>query len=460
MSIHYLFKKGLLIGLLALSTWASAVNLGKIKPSEIGYIVTDLNSGEVLAAHREDASMNPASTMKLLTSYAALRELGEDYRWMTEFKTDGKIENGVLQGNLYWVGSGDPMFDQKDLNAMIGQMKAKGINGINGHLVLDKSIWTTVGSANQFDEDENEAFTTAPDPQMLAFKVAWLNVVETNNNLDVKLEPAMPNVILNTNITPRSKGSCGDIRNYLAIRINGNNINVQGSLPRSCLGKKAFVNILEMDEFASQSFLAHWLKIENYPLPTKTVVGTTPKNAKPLVSHTSPNLVEVLKSINKYSNNTIARTVFLTMGQKEQGFGNTVANGERAMRRSFAQAKLFDGENVIIENGSGLSRKERVTPRFMNELLQSVYRSKHKNNFIQSLPIAGVDGTLRNRFKSFSPDLKLKTGTLKNVRALAGYWLPSEGRQLAIVVIVNSPNSGSYLIDMDKVVGELIEASR
>lgn len=457
MSIQCTFKKWALMTLLACSSWSYALDMGRIKPSEIGYFVADLDSGEVLASHQADISLAPASTMKLLTSYAALRELGEDYRWTTEFKTDGKIEKGILHGNLYWVGSGDPMLDQKDLFSLIGQMKAKGINGIEGNLVLDKSVWTHIGSAEDFDADEGEAFTTPPDPQMLAFKVVWLNVVEENKQITIKLDPPMPNVILNKNITMRTKGKCGDIRNYLAIKPVGKTIDIQGSLPPSCIGKKAFINILEANEFASESFLAHWAMSENNPLPAKVLLGVTPKNAKLLATHTSPDLTEVLKSVNKYSNNTIARTVFLTMGQKEKGFGNTVANGERAMRRSFAQVKLFDDENIVIENGSGLSRKERVTPRFMSDLLRNVYHSKYRNPFVDSLPIAGVDGTLRSRFKNFSPNLKLKTGTLKNVRALAGYWLPENGRRLTVVMMVNSSNSGHYLIDMDKVVTQLIE---
>ena len=458
MSIQWQFKKWLVLCLIFLSVSAQAVDFGKMKPSEVGFYVVDVTTGEALATHRADASMNPASTMKLLTSYAALRELGAEYRWTTEFRTDGQIVNGVLQGNLYWVGSGDPLFDQKDLIDLIAQLKAKGINGINGKLVLDKSIWTTIGSADNFDGDADEAFTTAPDPQMLAFKVAWLSV-ETglDSKPTLKLEPPMPDVALNTTLTPRAKGACRDIRQHLNVKVSGKNINVRGSLPDSCIGKKAFVNVLDMNDFAAQSFLAHWVTAGNTPQLVQVIQGKTPKNAKLLASHQSSDLVKVLKSVNKYSNNTIARTLFLTMGQKEAGFGNTVANAERAMRRSFAQAQLFDDENLVIENGSGLSRKERVTPRFMGSLLQNAYRSPQQSAFIESLPIAGVDGTLKSRFRSLSPALKMKTGTLKNVRALAGYWLPINGRKLAIVVMINSPNSGSYLVDMDKLVTELVQ---
>ena len=146
-------KKLITLILLLCCQWVYAVNFGKIQPSEIGYSVIDLNTGEELASHRDDIAMNPASTMKLLTSYAALRELGNQYTWTTEFKSNAKVVNGILQGDLYWVGTGDPLFDQKDLLAMIWQLNNKGIYGINGRLVLDKSVWSSIGSADDFDDD-------------------------------------------------------------------------------------------------------------------------------------------------------------------------------------------------------------------------------------------------------------------------------------------------------------------
>ncbi len=451
-------KKIIALILFLCSHWAYAVNFGKIQPSEIGYAVIDLNTGEELALYRDDVAMNPASTMKLLTSYAALRELGSHYTWTTEFKSDAKVVNGILQGDLYWVGTGDPLFDQKDLLSMIWQLNNKGIYGINGRLVLDKSIWSAIGSADDFDDDADAAFTTPPDPQMLAFKVAWLQVEANESGIpQLKLDPAMPDVMLNTNITPRTQGTCRDIRNYLKIKNNGFTIDIQGSLPSSCIGKKTFVNILSMDDFALQSFKAHWLTINSTPLSIQATTGRAPANATALATHRSPDLAQAIKSLNKYSNNTIARTVFLTMGSKEDNFSNnTVASGKRAMRRTFAQAQLFDNEDLIIENGSGLSRRERVTPRFMGAMLKSAYDSPHRDAFIYSLPIAGVDGTLSSRFKTLGSNLRLKTGTLKNVRALAGYWLPENGRRLAVVVIINSPNSSSYLPDLDSVMTQLV----
>lgn len=439
-----------------LSTCSYALNMGKIGSNEIAFYVANLDTGQEVVAHRADIPMNPASTMKLLTSFAALSELGAAYTWQTEFRSAAPIVQGVLEGDLYWVGSGDPLFDQEDLISLQNQLLAKGIRGINGRLLLDRSIWSHVGSADHFEGDSKVSFTTPPDPQLVAFKVAWLHVDMKPNGAQIKLEPALPNVNLHTQIGTRKRGHCVDIRNYLNIKVLGKTVNVTGQLPPSCHGKKAFVNVLDGQTFAIESFLAHWQELGGTP-PKGSGKGLVPEQAKILATHRSKPLSEVLLGINKYSNNTMARTVFLTLGQHESKSPNTVASAERALRRSFVKASLQDDETLVIENGSGLSRKERVTPRFMGQMLYQAYQSPFASAFVKSLPIGGYDGTLRNRFKNLKGSMYLKTGTLANVRALGGYYLPLKGgNPLIIVVMINGPKASGQLADMDQLVNEIV----
>ena len=117
---------------------AFAIDFGRIQPDEAAVYVQDLDSGEVLLAHRADVSMNPASTMKLVTTFAALRGLGGDYRWQTQWRSSGTVANGALQGDLYWVGSGDPAFDQPDLVDMQQQLVRQGIMSLNGKNLTDR----------------------------------------------------------------------------------------------------------------------------------------------------------------------------------------------------------------------------------------------------------------------------------------------------------------------------------
>lgn len=450
-------KAWLLAGaLLSASSSTYALNFGKIGQNELSFYVASLETGQEIISHRADVPMNPASSMKLLTSFAALSELGPNYTWQTQFKSAAPVVNGILQGDLYWVGSGDPLFDQDDLLDLQNQLMAKGIKGINGRLILDRSVWSHVGSAEQFDGDSKESFTTPPDPQLVAFKVAWLNVDMTTEGAKIRLEPALPNVNLNTKIDMRKGGACADIRNYLKIQVLGQTVNVTGKLPASCHGKKAFVNVLDGQNFAIQSFLADWQSLGGTP-PNGTGVGVAPAKAKVLATHKSKPLTDVLMGVNKHSNNTMARTVFLTLGQNESNSPNTIASAERALRRSFAKAGLQDDETLVIENGSGLSRRERVTTKFMGKMLDTAYKSSFADPFIKTLPIGGYDGTLRSRFKNLNGDIHMKTGTLGNVRALAGYYLPERGgNPLVIVMMINSPRSSGQLADMDKLITEIV----
>ena len=452
---------GTLTALAALSASmpAAALNFGKIPHQEIGVYVQDLNNNQVLYQLNAKKPFNPASTMKLVTTFAALDKLGPDYVWPTFFRSNAPIKQGALKGDLYWQGSGDSVFDQKDLQAMQAQLLMQGISQIEGALVFDRTVWQTLGSAEGFADDAKEAFTTPPDPQMVAYKVAWLNVIaDANGKPNIQMQPALPNVALSLNLTASQATSCLKLKNHLTINADDDAVvRVTGSLPPSCIGSQTFVNVLSTTGFAHQSFLASWAELGGQNQPA-LLSGKTPRDARILAAHASPPLKDVIKDMNKASNNVIARTLYLTLGTHPQAQTDTANEAAYQVRQSLSQHHVQDRDFLVLENGSGLSRIERVTPRLMGELLQQAYTSPFKQDFIESLPIAGQDGTLKTRFKDLGSPLRLKTGTLNNVRALAGFWLPEAPgkRPLAITVLINSPNATSYIDDMDKLVQELI----
>ena len=343
--------------LCALSLNARALDFGGIPPEEISVYVKDLQSGRIIEEHRADESMNPASTMKLVTAFAAFRALGRDYRWTTELKSDGRVNGDTLEGDIYWVGSGDPMLDQDGLVALQQQLRDKGIVHIHGRLVLDRSVWGETGSADDFGSDAGEAFMTAPDPNMLAYKVVWIK-------------------------------------------------------------------------------------------PERGTAG-----AAVLAGSQSKPLAEVLTEMNKHSNNLIARTVFLKLGEHSSD-GLTVQAAKNTVRNELAAAGVDNIGQLVLENGSGLSRKERATARMLGQVLEKAYFSPFKQDFVNTLPIAGTDGTLKKRFRQAGLPLRLKTGTLKDVRALAGYWLGENPK--IVVVLINSSRSNGYLKDMDKMVSRIV----
>ena len=157
--------------LTAFSVPAMALNFGKIPANEISVYVQDLDTGKVQIDHRSGVSVNPASTMKLVTAFAAFQALGKDYRWTTHFKSAAPIVGDTLNGDIYWEGSGDPVLDQDGLIALQQQLRDSGIRNIAGQLVLDRSLWGDIRNSKEFAADEAETYMTPPDPNRLAYKV-------------------------------------------------------------------------------------------------------------------------------------------------------------------------------------------------------------------------------------------------------------------------------------------------
>ena len=436
-----------------------ALNFGRMQPNEVSVYVQNLTTGKVIESHRADAAMKPASTMKLVTTFAALRALGPDYRWVTPWQSPAAVVSGSLEGDIYWVGSGNPVLDQNDLLDMQAQLRERGINKIKGQLVLDRSRWNNQGSAHGFDGDSEEAFSTEPDPHMLAYKVVWAKP-ERNilGDVVVNTNPPLPGIEQSNTLSIRnsSRAACTSLKNFMNAQYQNGSLMFSGSLPESCLGQEMFINMLEMQDFASKSFINHW-RDKGGEIQNGYKVGKLPERSVTLAINRSKPLAEVMADMNKNSNNVIARSVFLTLGEH---FSNnqTQYNATAEVRRQLVEAGL-DDEALVLENGSGLSRRERMSARMMGEMLKKTYQSPFKQAFIDSLPIAGTDGTLKSRFKQVGTALRLKTGTLKNVRALAGYWLPENKQQhpLALVVLVNSERSGMYLPDLDKLVVGILQ---
>ena len=417
----------LLLALLPSVLPAAGLDLGGILPEEAAVYVQNLRTGQITAAHRADAPVNPAS----------LRP------------------NGLLDGDLYWAGSGDPVFDQHDLLEMQAQLRDNGVKHI-GRLVFDRNLWPHGGTADDFADDSDRAFTTPPDPQMLAYKVVGLTIGRDGGGaLIVHTSPPLPEIPLDNRASfTASAAPCPKPAKFVWGKYENGILTVYGKAPPSCLGKEVYVNMFDAQDFARRSFINQWRHGGN-SISDGLAVGPVPPQARTLARIRSKPLRDVLADMNKHSNNIIARTVFLTLGERATA-DKARQNPEAAVRSRLALSGIPTAP-LVLENGSGLSRRERVSARMMGDMLAAAYRSPFKQAFIGSLPIAGKDGTLKSRFKNIGAPLRLKTGTLKNVRALAGYYLGGNGSDpLAVVVIINSERADKLLGEMDKLTERLI----
>lgn len=433
------------------------MDLHGFKAGELSYWASPVEGNGNVVSYREDAIVQPASVMKVVTSWAALNVLKPDFRWKTVLVSNAPVVQGVLQGDLYWVGSGDPYLLDQDLQDMQRMLRRRGIERIAGRLILDKSAFTRIAPADDFGGDDGKVFTVDPDTHLLHLKVVWLNFFNDDAGPRVVLEPQLVGVKLDAKLTDGGDvGSCKEVRDYVQVQAADDRITVKGKLPKGCDGSRMFVNVLDHDAYAGQSFSALWKELNGVGI-TGVALGKAPSGARVLAEHVSAPLSTVLHDINKYSNNTMARTLYLTMGSVRAGTTgvDTVTTAEQVVREAL-QAHHIDDKALVLENGSGLSRKERVSTRLLGEVLLDAARGPYFAELAASFPIAGEDGTLKKHFISLGNRLRFKTGTIKNVKALAGYWTGADGRRYVLVVIVNASRPMNVWPGLESVVGDLL----
>jgi len=447
--------KTLFASLLALCCGvAAAAAPAGFRPDEIALWAAPVEQDAVFDAWRAEVPVNPASTMKLLTSWAALNRLGPGYRWKTEFRTSAPLENGVLRGDLYWVGSGDPRLDTPRLAEMLRQLRLRGVQRIDGRLLLDKHAYSNAGTADGFAGDADRVFTVPPDTHLLNLKVAWLRYSFDAGRPSVQLDPPLPGLQLDNQLQAGTAGSCGDVRQHVKADIDGNRIRVSGKLPPACDGAANYVNVLSVNDFAVQSFSALWQGLGGQG-PQAAGVAAAPADSRLLLQADSDPLLAILGDVNKFSNNTMARSVLLALGMQYPQRGDTLQDGI-AQVRALLQEKQLAADGLVLENGAGLSRRERISPRLLGEVLRDAARGPYGPELAATLPLAGEDGTLRKRLGSFAGGLRLKTGTLDDTRALAGYWQAPGGQRLVIVAVVNSPRAANLTPALDAAVSDVI----
>lgn len=439
---------------LLMASHAHALNLGGFRPDEVAIWMAPQDGGPAIVQHRADAPMNPASTMKLLTTLSALEILAPDYRWHTDLLADARPRGDTLDGPLYWKGGGDPHFDRNDLAALVRDLRGRGIRHLAGDVVLDKQRFARTGSADDFASDSDKAFAVPPDALLAHLKVVWATLFAQPDGVRVALDPPLDGLSVDNRLTTVAGPCDGGIKRYASLSAQGNTLRLDGTLPAGCDGSKLFAPVWEHDAYQAALFTALWREAGGSFAGTVRR-GVTPSGAVTLASVSSPTLAEVIRDINKYSNNTMARQLFLTLGAEQPVDGDVLRDGETAVRRWAAQRKLAL-PGLQLENGSGLSRRERISAAGLGALLQAGANSPYAPEFMASLPIAARDGTLRRRFVGQPVEARLKTGSLNDVRALAGYVKALNGQRYALVVLVNSPHASELTPALDALVARLI----
>jgi serine-type D-Ala-D-Ala carboxypeptidase/endopeptidase (penicillin-binding protein 4) len=434
--------------------------------ASVSAYVQEVGAGKPLFTHQPLRPMNPASTMKLVTTFAGLDLLGPGYQWTTEVYADGPIVGGVLNGNLVFKGHGDPKITVEQFNELVARIRATGLSSIRGDLVLDRT-WFDTGPYDPaaFDAEPLRPYNVGPDALAVNFKsvrfVFAPNVAR--HMVEVRVEPPIDGIAIHD--TPSLvTGDCGDWHAAVQAAFVDHAVSAEASFsgryPIACGERDWYVALLDHPHYVLNLFARTWTDLGGSFSGTVRD-GRTPASATRIAMLDSMPLHDAVRDINKMSNNLMARQLFLTLATTAYPPPATTAHAAAAIDRWLATRKLKFPELVML-NGSGLSRRERIAAQSMARLLLAADASEVRSEYISSLAVAATDGTVGNRFTNdeVAEQAFLKTGTLEGVRAIAGYVFGPSGRRFVVVCFVNDPNASRAQHPLDVLVQWVYENAR
>jgi D-alanyl-D-alanine carboxypeptidase/D-alanyl-D-alanine-endopeptidase (penicillin-binding protein 4) len=415
--------------------------------------------------------MNPASVMKLVTTQAALDLLGPTFKWQTHFYTDAVVQQGVLKGNLYIRGGGDPQWVVERIAADFQAIRQQGIDVVQGDVVLDNDLFDVpVADVSAFDGEPLRPYNAAPEALLVNYKAILFSFYpDAERGLaTIAFEPPLAGVQVTVSV-PLQTGACpDDWRGALQANFqNPSDVRFDGRYAAACGDKIWPVAYVSPQQYALRALEGMW-RLSGGQINGRMRWGRVPATAKLLYPAGSRALADVLHDMNKFSNNLIAQQVFLTLGrvsnqQLSQPVWPAVLSDAKRARFDQSQAVVqkwwvqrlgADAAMPSLGNGSGLSRNSSITARSLLALLQYAASRPTASVFINSLPIAGVDGTAakmgqHNVLRQGLGRLQVKTGTLRDVVSIAGYATTPSGRQLAVAAIINDAkaNQGRAVLD-------------
>lgn len=426
----------------------SALAAAGVPADDFVALVAPADGGPPRVAHRIDVPVNPGSVAKLTTTSAALDLLGPAYSWKTAVYLDGPLRHGVLEGNLVLQGGGDPDLVIERLWLLLRRVQALGVRDIQGDIVLDRSAFALQASdPAAFDNQPLRPYNVGPDALLVNFKAVTLTLTPQGDRALVHAEPALAGVRWPASV-PLARGACGDwITGLRADFSDLARVRFAGSFAAACGEQTWQLALPDPQGYAGRAIAALWRQMGG-KLAGSVHDGKAPAGARPAFAFASPPLAEVIRDINKFSNNVMAQQVFLTLGLEQAGTGSFEASREAL--RSWWASRIHT-EPPRIENGSGLSRTDAISARQLADLLQFDWAAPWMPELASSLPILGVDGTLRRRREDVGR-AHLKTGSLADVSAVAGYVEGTQGRRWVLVAIANHPQAAAARAAIDALI--------
>lgn len=421
------------------TTVAEALRTARIPENGVAVLVQPVDGGNALISHNPVLPMNPASVMKLVTTYAALDLLGPAFTWQTAGWSDVPAVNGSLQGNFYLKGSGDPRLAIEDLSDLLRQLRVRGIKRIEGDIVLDRSAFQSEAfDPAAFDNKPLRPYNVGPNALLLNFQSLRFTLQSDRPQPRALLESPSADLALDNRLKSVPGACASDWKDRITLRLlnigKQQRLEIAGTYAEQCNERTLNLAPLNAERHADGLIRALWRELGG-EISGRVRDGMTPPGAQMLVRHESPPLADIIRDINKFSNNVMARQVFLSLSSE------TPASTDSARRRvgAWLDSRNLHFSELNLDNGSGLSRSERISGASLNRLLLDAWRHPLMPEFLASMPVAGVDGTMKKRLldSPVTGRAHIKTGTLDGVKTAAGYVTANSGRRYTLVFLIN-----------------------
>lgn len=433
------------------------IEQSSLTPDQISLWIapTDNPSAPIVDYHSQ-TPRTPASVMKVITTGTGLLLLGADYRWKTEFYTDGTLNHGTLNGNLIIKGYGDPYMVQENMADMVSALRISGLSHINGKVILDNSYFlNSVENPDSFDGHGIEPYNAIPSSLSINFRTINLVFRPIGNQVQISTDPTLTATRIDNrmyvNSAKRCRGKTG-FNPKIEADYNQGLIIISGSMSKNCKEKRLSKVLTDAGDLYFGHFKKMW-QANGGTITDSWHYGRVPKKAKLFYRYRSQkNLAEQITAMNKHSNNIMTRQLFLTIGAEKTQPPATLQKS-RAVILHQLQRLGVNTHLLSVDNGSGLSRSASISAKQLGHFLLAMHRSPARQTFEQSLSVAGIDGTLRRRLKNtpLAGNVIGKSGTLNQVKSLAGYLHSQSGKKYIYVMLFEGKNARAGRLLMDNI---------
>ena len=437
----------------------TALQRARVPEAALSVVVQEAGSGHTVLSHQARQPVNPASLVKLVTTYAALDLLGPAWTWSTAVGWSGTLRDGVLEGDLFLKGSGDPKLVPERVWQGLRRLQQAGVREIRGDIVLDRSAFAPAeGTPADFDGEASRPYNVQPDALLINFHaLTWSVTPDVARNVArivAETEPWGTPV----RTVPLSPGPCEDWRAGLKPVLADGTLRFTGSYATAC-GEQTWPMADPDPAGHGARLLAMQWKDLGGTLTGRVRDGRWPAGLRAQQEWRSPPLADVVRDINKFSNNVMAQQLFLTLAAQRLPGQPATPEAARETLRRWVTERIGEGATgeLVLDNGSGLSRQSRMTAQWLAHLLQHAWSSPVMPELMSSLPVNGLDGTMR-RSRAPAGRAHLKTGSLRDVAGLAGYVLDDSGRRRVLVAIIQHPNANAARPALDALVQWALKA--